>query len=282
MAVKTSKQLAFAYVQQKLRLIATVSPAKAAEKAFDLFCTPQKKPAKPPSPIVQQAERLSLQFSTGKIHGYRWNKGAGKKLLIVHGFESSAQNFEGFVAPLINKGYEIIAFDAPAHGASEGKIIMLPIYIAMLHAVHAAYGPFDAYISHSLGGLALMHFLPHIPHSDKTKVVLIAPAAEVVAVMDRFFRLLKLNASVRKEFDILCAERTGMTPQQASIAEVIPHIHANILWLHDTEDDVTPFADAEKIKKMQLPNIEFVITNGLGHRKIYRDETNVERIVHFL
>jgi len=200
----------------------------------------------------------------------------------VHGFESLAQNFDGFVMPLINKGYEIMAFDAPAHGASEGKIIMLPIYVAMLHTVNETYGPFDAFIAHSLGGLALMHFLSHIPHSGKTKVVLIAPATEIIAVMDRFFRLLKLNANVRTEFDALCTGKTGMTPQQASIAAVMGNIKANILWLHDTEDDITPFADAEKIKKQHLSNIEFVVTSGLGHRKIYRDETNVEHIVHFL
>lgn len=280
--MKTAQKIALEYQRKKLQLIAAVSPGKAAGEAFRLFCTPQRKPPKTVSPLIKKAERLSLKVNDYMVYGYHWNHPSPQKLLIAHGFESSAQNFEGFITPLIKKGYEIIAFDAPAHGASEGKQIVLPVYIDMLRAINDTFGPFNAYLAHSLGGLALMHFLELAPHDNQVKVVLVAPATEITSVMDRFFRLLQLNDKVRTAFDELSTTITGITPQHASVVRIINHIEANILWFHDVEDDITPFSDAEKIKNMHLPNVEFVISKGLGHRKIYRDQHTVNKVVHFL
>ena len=52
-----------------------------------------------------------------------------KKFLILHGFESSAFNFDRYIKPMIKLGYEVVAMDAPAHGKSEGKTINLLDYI---------------------------------------------------------------------------------------------------------------------------------------------------------
>lgn len=280
--MKTAQKIALEYYRKKLKLIAAVSITRAAEQAFKLFCTPQRKAKKNISPVIKKAERLSIKVNDYMVYGYRWNHPSPQKLLIAHGFESSAQNFEGFVTPLINKGYEIIAFDAPAHGDSEGKQIVLPLYIDMLRAVSSTFGPFQAYIAHSLGGLALMHVLESMPQNENVKAVLIAPATEITSVIDRFFRLIQLNIKVRTVFDELSTRTTGMTFQQASGAGIIKNIKANILWFHDTEDDVTPFKDAEKIKNMHLPNVEFVVSKGLGHRKIYRDQHTINKVLHFL
>ncbi|MFT3702474.1 MAG: alpha/beta hydrolase [Agriterribacter sp.] len=259
-----------------------VSPQRAAQEAFRIFCTPQKKKAPAESAVSKKAEVLSLKVNDIQIRGYRWNHPSAQKILIIHGFESTARNFEGFITPLINKEYETVAFDAPAHGQSEGKQIVLPLYIATIKAIYHAYGPFDAYMAHSLGGMALAHFLQSTPHTAQTKAVLIAPATEIIAVMDRFFQLLGLNDKVRLAFNQLSTEITGISPEQASINSIIKNIHANILWLHDTDDDVTPWSDAEKIKEAGFSNIEFVVSSGLGHRRIYRDPETVNRIIHFL
>ena len=60
------------------------------------------------------------------------------------------------------------------------------------------------------------------------------------------------------------------------------NIRASVLWIHDEDDDITPWADALKVKEDDHPNIKFVITKGLGHRKIYRDETVIKETVKFL
>ncbi|MBN8859758.1 MAG: alpha/beta fold hydrolase [Sphingobacteriales bacterium] len=282
MAEKISQKIAIEVIRRKLQLLASVSPRKAAERAFTLFCTPKRKPVKGISTIEDKGTACSLKADGYTIFGYRWNHPAQRRVLIAHGFESSLKNFEGFVTPLANKGYEVVAFDAPAHGQSEGKEIVLPLYIKTLAAIYANYGPFDAYIGHSLGGLAIAHFLETIPHDRSVKVVFIAPATEITTIMDRFFRILHLNGKVRKAFDELSTEKTGISPEDASIRRAMHNIHATVLWFHDIADDITPYGDVERVRSDNFSNIQFVVTHGLGHRKIYRDQQTVKQVIDFL
>ncbi|HVE61124.1 MAG TPA: hypothetical protein VNA26_04850, partial [Chitinophagaceae bacterium] len=64
---------------------------------------------------------MNFEFDKYRIQGYCWNGNSEKKILILHGFESSIVNFDRYVKPLINLGYCVMGFDAPAHGKSSGK-----------------------------------------------------------------------------------------------------------------------------------------------------------------
>ncbi len=280
--MKLSHKIALAYLRTRLRLIALISPQKAAQKAFALFCTPQRGKQQKPSAIIKKAELVSFRMNNLSIHGYRWNHPSSKKILIAHGFESAARNFDGFVSPLTDKGYEIIAFDAPAHGKSDGKEITLPMYVQTLKDIVSKYGPFDAYMAHSLGGLAIAHLLESVPHSEKTRVVLIAPATETTTAIDAFCRLLLLNAKVKQAFDKLVMDKSGVSPEYLSIRRAMRNISADVLWMHDKQDDVTPFHDVEKVKNDNHHHIKFIISDGLGHRKIYRDRHTINHIIQFL
>ena len=80
--------------------------------------------------------------------------------------------------PLENKGYEVLAFDAPAHGDSEGSTVNAIEYSEMIKKVIELYGPVEAFIAHSFGGIAISLALEQIPHDANTKIVFIAPATE--------------------------------------------------------------------------------------------------------
>ena len=279
--MKLAQKIALGYIKAKLNLMSAISKKKAAEKAFDLFCTPLRKTKKKKPVVFQKAETLSFDLNGTTIRGFRWNHPANKRFLIVHGFESSSINFDRYIIPMTKLGYEVMAFDAQAHGASGGKRITLPEYVEMLRQVNKRYGPVNSYLSHSFGGLALTQFMETIPHDEKTKIVLIAPATETVTAINSFFRLLNLNDEVKKEFNKLILEKGGFLPQHYSIRRAIKHIKAMVLWFHDEDDDMTPLEDALKIKNDSHRNVEFVITTGLGHRRIYRDNKVTKRIFEF-
>src|SRR5215212_1427487 len=123
-----AQRLVLKYVQTKLKLLSSLSKRKAAEKAFQLFCTPQHRNKKKLPPVFEKAEKLQFLFEGNMVRGYRWNHPSDKKLLILHGFESSVVNFDRYINPLIKKGYEVLAFDAPAHGRSTGKTFNALLY----------------------------------------------------------------------------------------------------------------------------------------------------------
>jgi pimeloyl-ACP methyl ester carboxylesterase len=280
--MRLAQRLVLRYIRTKFKLLSSISKRKAAISAFELFCTPQYRNKKKLPPVFEKAEGLEFPFERSIVRGYRWNKGGEKKVLIMHGFESSAVNFDRYVKPLIRKGYEILAFDAPAHGRSTGKKITAVIYKRMVHQICNRYGPICYFVSHSLGGLALSLYLEEIPHDDSYKAVMIAPAAETTTAVDTFCRFLKLDAGVRKEFDAVIEKKGGHPPSWFSVTRSAKNIRARVLFLQDKNDDMTPIRDVEPIMAANYPNFQFIISEGLGHRRIYRDNKSTKAIIDFL
>lgn len=280
--MKLAQKIAVSYFRTKFKLLTVVSITKAAEKAFGLFCTPQRRNKKPPPKIFEQAEKLAFKFDGITIHGWRWNHGADRKVLIIHGFESSATSFDRYVKPLVKKGYEVLAFDAPAHGKSGSKKITAPLYARTITEINQRYGPVQSFMAHSFGGLAVSLALEEIHHTSDSRLVLIAPATETTTAINTFFHFLKLDDSLRPEFEKIIIKAGGHPSSWYSIRRAMKHIRAKVLWLHDEDDEITPLADAYKVKEENYPNIQFVITKGLGHRRIYRDNKVSKAIVDFL
>lgn len=276
-----SQRLVKNYIRAKFAFLSSISKRKAAEKAFQLFCTPQYRNRKKLPRIFEQAEKLHFTFHNYRIRGYRWNHPADHKILILHGFESSVINFDRYVKPLIKEGYEVLAFDAPAHGRSTGKEINVVIYKDFVVYINQHYGPVKNYMAHSLGGLALGIALEEIKHDETYKAVFIAPATETTTAIESFFKFLKLDEHVRQEFDDVILQKSGHSPEWFSIARAAENIKAKVLWLQDEDDQMTPMKDVTPIMKKRHSNFQFRISKGLGHRRIYRDNQSYKAIIDF-
>ncbi|CAN5755638.1 hypothetical protein BH11BAC3_BH11BAC3_25200 [soil metagenome] len=281
--MKLKQKIAIEFLRTKFKMLSLVSKRKAAEKAFDLFCTPFMKTGERTPVIFKTAEPLHFVLNGLKINGFRWNQNKPQKVLILHGMGSAAHKFHQYITPLIEKGYEVLAFDAPAHGSSEGNTINAVEYREMIEEVLRLYGPINAFLAHSFGGMALILALEKIPGNEQTKIVLIAPATETKTAVDSAFKMLKLrDPDVRKEFDSIIYDKGGQPTEWYSINRAIQHIKGQTLWIHDEDDDITPLTDALKVKDQNFPNVQFIITKGLGHRKIYGDFSIKKKVLEFL
>lgn len=279
--MRFSQQLALKYIRTKFKLLSSISKRKAAEKAFQLFCTPQYRNKKKLPKIFEQGETIRFRFLNYTIQGYRWNTFSNKKVLILHGFESSVINFDRYINPLIRKDYCVLAFDAPAHGRSTGKEINVLIYKEFINFINKEYGPIKNFIAHSLGGLALSLTIEDWEHDPSYKIIYIAPAVETRTAIDSFFSFLHLDEEVRREFDKVIQQRGGYPPAWYSITRAAKHIKATVLFFQDKDDDMTPLADVYPIIEANHPNFKFILTEGLGHRRIYRDNKVAKAIIDF-
>ena len=280
--MKFSQRLAIRYFRAKFKFLSSISKKKAARQAFTLFCTPLHRHRKPLPKIFGEADKLQITLRGLSVTGWRWNHPSNKKIMIIHGFESSVTNFERYIRPFISKGYEVLAFDAPAHGRSGGRQITAPLYKEMIVAVNTRYGPITSFMAHSFGGLAVCLALEEIPHTATTKLALIAPATETTTAIDSFFRFLRIEADVRNVFDRLIVDIGGHPASWYSIRRALKQINARLLWIHDKDDDTTPLADAKELISENPEQVQSVITEGLGHRRIYRDNNVAKAIVDFL
>lgn len=280
--MKLKQKLLVAYLRAKLRALSFFSKKKAAQSAFDIFCTPFRKSRRKEPAIFKKGETLSFTLEGYTLYGHRWNRPGAKRILIAHGFESSSKNFDKYIGLLIEKGYEVIAFDAPGHGRSSGNRLTLLLYLATIRKVYELYGPIDGFLTHSYGGLIVSLFLEDLRHDHSIKAVFIAPATETTTTLKLFFHFFRLDNGVRDEFERLIFDLSGNWPDRYSIRRAANNVSAEILWFHDEDDDLTPLEDALKVKEDNHPNIRFRISKGLGHRRIYRDEKIVQEAVDFL
>jgi len=272
-----------AFYKTRVRALALVSKKRAGDAAFRIFCTPLGKGSYRISPALQSAEQLSLQFLNYHLKGYRWNKGAARRLLIAHGFRSHTQRFEHLIPLLVEKGYEVVAFDAPAHGLSSGKQINAVDYTQLVTMLTRQYGPFDTYIGHSFGGLAVALAVSELPQPESVKIVLFAPAADTVGLANTFLKQMDItDPEVQQHFFNNVVRLSGKELSWFTIKRCLPALKSKILWIHDREDRITPVKEAQEIRQLDPPGIRFIFTKGLGHSKIYRDGEVLKAVAGFL
>ena len=97
-----------------------------------------------------------------------------------------------------------------------------------------------------------------------------------------FAELLHLPVEVVREMDEYVQEISGHPFSWYSLRRAIGQVQAGILYVQDEEDPVTPVKSALEIRQDGHPNIRFLITSGLGHRKIYKDQEIIDQVVDFL
>ncbi|MCE3281794.1 MAG: hypothetical protein K0Q66_531 [Chitinophagaceae bacterium] len=274
-----------AYYNTKFRALALLSSRKAAQSVFHLFCTPYSgKPRRKAPPVFEQANKLHFDFNGLSVHGWKWvpDQPNSRKILIVHGFDSCSYRFDRYMVPLTRAGFEVFAFDAPGHGTSDGKTINALDYSRVILKAETLFGPFFSIMAHSLGGLSTALAFEQLPHQEQRKLVLIAPTTETSSAIDNFFRFVSVPKKVRTDFEHLLVEVGKQPIDFYSVKRAIQRIHAPVLWIHDEEDKVCPFCDILPVQQLQLPNVEFFITKGLGHSGVYRQNNVFKKIMSFL
>jgi pimeloyl-ACP methyl ester carboxylesterase len=276
MKMNLSQRLSITYYRTKIHTIGLVSPRKAAELAFELFCTPRKPRKKPKEPpIFHKAEKLSLKLGDITISGFRFHpqQSNGKKILILHGFSSYSFKFEKYVSLFKKQGFEVVCFDAPAHGLSEGKIINALIYKEAILKIEAAFGPFYGIMGHSLGGLAGALAFQDFKDQSNRRLVLIAPAIRTQRAIEHFYSLIAVDDRIKTAIHQLFNEITHLPIEEISVGHAIKQIESPILWVHDKDDKICIFDDVLPIMEENHDHIKFVITEGLGHSKIYKESS---------
>jgi pimeloyl-ACP methyl ester carboxylesterase len=282
--MKLGQTLFLWYYISKFRVLGLFSPDKAAKSAFQLFCTPYTRKRTFETPVIfKKANKLSFTLKGETIHGFTWKPviSSGKKLLICHGFDSLSYRFERYIEPLLEKGFEIFAFDAPAHGLSTGKTITGLLYRDLVLKASQLHGPFKVIMAHSFGCLGVSLAIEKLAGKLPDKLVLIAPATETTRSLIDFCRYLKITEEVKRGLEKEIESIGGLPVEWYSVARVIKSVSIPTLWLHDLKDQITPYEDMKHLRELNLEHIEFEITEGLGH-SLYRKDEVAEKIMTFL
>ena len=205
-----------------------------------------------------------------------WQWGSGPRVLLVHGWGGNAARLRHFVAPLVEAGFGVAAFDAPAHGLSRGSFATLPDFIETIGLV-ARRTNSVALVGHSMGGaacaLALKGGLP------AAATVLLSPPADPLRYALRFARYLRLSNAAIAAMTRTLEEHYGARLEDLRAAGSGPTVP--MLVVHDEGDVRVPIRDGRAIAE-SWPRARLLATRGLGHHRILRDPGVVEAGVAFV
>lgn len=227
---------------------------------------------------LEGSERLSFKTRSGhRLKGF--TAGAGPTVLLVHGWGEWAANLGGFIAPLVDAGFHVAAFDLPAHGASSGTQTDALVNAEAVRDAASYVGDVRAVVAHSMGG----HVTTVALHRglEVEAIVLLAPVVRLYSV-DVFKQLFGLPDAAARGLRATIERRYGNSVWTDLAADRIARdLRVPALIFHDTEDAQIA-ADDVRALAAAWSGSHVTVTTGLGHGRIIRDRGVITRSVEFI
>ena len=270
------------FVRGSFRLLRVLPRSLSARWAERVFLTPPRQPrTRFERDILAAARHRRIRGPKGEIATWRW--GRGPAILLVHGWGGHAARLARFVEPLEAAGFSVIAFDAPAHAQSAGRICDLADFVRAVKAVCRAAaregGPVVGMVGHSLGAAACALALRRGLRAGAA--VLLAPISDPEEYTRRFASLCRIPDEVHESMKERLVRRQKMSWKKLHLARGRGCAGVPLLIFHDQRDAKVPPRHGLAIART-WPGTDLVTTRGLGHHKILRDPEVVARSVDFL
>jgi pimeloyl-ACP methyl ester carboxylesterase len=267
------------------RALSAVAPGAAARLAIQLWFRPPRPKVHPLAKEFKQTGDRSTMLVRGRPVAV-WSWGSGPTVLLVHGWGGYGGQMQPFVEPLVRAGYQVVIFDAPAHGESGPsqlgeKRATLFDFAYVIDAIGTERKGLAGIIAHSGGCTAVAWCLVAARWKPKA-LAFIAPMASASAYRTVFHRALGLSEDVERRFIDLTSRQFGFeweeleVPRMAARAMTPP-----LLVVHDRSDNETSWAEGAAIAEA-WPQSILKTTEGLGHRRILRDPDVVETVTSFV
>ena len=261
------------------QFFSTSLTAKLASKLFITpigFSIPKREKV-----MLESAQKKTINIPSInqniQVLSYGYSK---KKVLLVHGWAGRSTQLFMIADKLLEKGYMVISFDGPAHGASTGKTTMMPDFLDTINEIDQQFGPFEAAVGHSFGGMCLYNSIDRDSFNIK-KLVTIGSADKISDVILNFTNNLKVKPIVAKKIKAKFDKQWQTNIDKHSSSTVAKSVSIPTLVIHDSQDGDVPVSCAQNIRQ-NLKSGKLLITQGLGHTKILRDKNVINRAVNFI
>lgn len=242
-------------------------PQNTLHRAVQLFSTPfASSRSRALAAPTHGARESRLDVDGLSIATYAWGDPSRQPyVLFAHGWSSHGTRIAKWIEPLQSSGYAVVAFDQAGHGRSGGRRTTLPDFACHLMAVARHFGPAAAVIGHSLGGAAAAVALARGLQAECA--VLIAPAADPLAAMERFSRFVGLGTAFAARMAAFFEARTRVPIEELQAHRNAPLIARPALIVHDLEDREVPWHEGERYARL-WNGARLISTRGFGHNRI--------------
>lgn len=257
-----------------------LAPPIAGRIAYKLWLTPVRH--KTPASEIKALESADIQYiqiNDNNIATFSWGQ-SGPTVLLVHGWSGRGTQLGSFVQPLIDAGYRVLSFDAPAHGKSSGKQTNLYQFADTLVGLQQHFGSFDSIISHSFGGPCVVTAIQR--GLKINRLVSICPPANTLGLIEKFISILRIPTKAGSHLTQRFENNFGTTVwEDVSMVNTVKELKIPGMLIHDSHDEDIPWQEGHAVAEA-WEQAQFIKTTGLGHRRILRDAAVIESAVSFI
>jgi pimeloyl-ACP methyl ester carboxylesterase len=259
-----------------LAVLQRLSPRLSGHVAAWLWFMPGVHARRPRAhPIFADAQEIRFGLRGKQVVAYRW--GSGPRVLLMHGWGGNSTHLAKFVRPLLTAGLGVLALDAPAHGSSSGRATTVFEIAEAIGWLAKRHGPLVAAITHSFGAMSVVVALGQGVSMER--LVLISPPAHAEGLVAKFATRLSLRQASIDVLRSVIERRTGedvwgrLALDRLSSPPSLP-----TLVIHDHDDADVPVTEGRNLAD-HWPKGRLLETQGLGHRRILRDQAVIRAAV---
>ncbi|MCF6129026.1 alpha/beta hydrolase [Flavobacterium sp. AS60] len=263
------------------KFLQAISPKLATLFAAKLFTTPIKHKIPKRELHMEQnskQQKLWIPKINKEINVYHYGE-SKNKILLVHGWSGRGTQLVKIADELLQNGFSIISFDAPAHGKSGSKTTLMPEFISSILEIEKQFGPFEFAIGHSLGGMSILNAIKE--GLSVKKAVIIGSGDLIQDILDDFVSKLELKPETASMMKAHFEKKHGVEMESYSASFAAKSVEIPVLIIHDEHDDEIAVKAAHNIHR-NLKKGEILITEKLGHRKILGDKKVIETMLNFI
>jgi pimeloyl-ACP methyl ester carboxylesterase len=237
--------------------------------------------------LLNEAEKFSLKVSDDYFankellfNGFKWGDGP-RKVLITHGWGSKAADFTEIITALKEiDDLEIIAFDAPGNGSSEGELSNLLLFTEATKAIILKYGKPDIVIGHSLGAMAnvmALNELMIIP----SLLISIAPLIRLKENFEASMTFAEVPLEAQESFLKSFENKFNKPASYYNLNDMyntMEDVQLNHWLAYDQNDRIATYNYLEEFLNNN-PSIKSQNYDDVGHERIIKSEPVINDLV---
>lgn len=255
--------------KNSFKIVDLLIPSIAAQKVYRAMSTPKaRKLKKFEEKALEKASKEKIKFQEFEIVIYSWGKKTDKVALLVHGWEGHAGNFGALVDILVEKGYNVISYDAPSHGSSSKGSTNMFQFAACTSHIFKIYKPHTV-ISHSYGSVSSIIGISENLDVKVDKWLMVTTPNDFRDRMNGFIEHFKLSNRSRNKLINIVEEESGTgidTLNMEEYADKISNVN-DIRIIHSTNDIIIPIEQARAANKA-LRKSKIIEIEKAGHVNI--------------
>lgn len=276
---KIKLPLALKWIQWIYPKTEALAPQWAYKWFVKLFFSPPRYPIPDhEQDIIRQAKRFTVLLPTQSVKCYSW--GEGPAVLFVHGWAGRASQFKTFITSFTQSGYQVISFDAPAHGLTKGKQTTIIEFKDVILELEKKF-KIQGIVAHSLGGGASLFALSE--GLKVNKLITIATPTIADEILNEFASRINASYQAINYFKKQMVMMFNRQFHEVMSDHFVTRLKHPIDWLiiHDEDDKEVSLKNADRLHEV-YPSSKIIKTSGLGHGRILRDEKVIQECLKFI